>query len=675
SDVPRFVGRDDAVRRLDALLASVEAGRAGVAPIVIAALGGSGGIGKTALAVHWARRVADRFGGGQLYLNLRGYGPQPPVSADTALESLLRSLDVPPERIPASLDGRSALLRSTLAGRRSLLVLDNARDADQVRPLLPGSDTLVLVTSRSHLRALSAREGAHRISLDQLTAAESVALLRGADRAYPEAVLAELAELCDHLPLALVIVAEQLRRSGADPATLLAELRDEQERLDVLDAGEALSDVRAVFSWSYHAWEPELARMFRLLALHPGTDISVPAAAALAGVPVPVAGRLLDRLVGASQLRQPRPGRYEQHDLIRAYAAELASTDPDRDAAVRRVLDWYLRTVAHAYVATGANPLGVELPSPEPAVVPLSFGDPGAAGRWCREEFRSLMSGVRLAADHGVHEVACWLAHAALRLSSAYGESSSAEQDTTFRLGLDSARLAGNRRGEALLTKSRGFELARRRDPDGALRASRDALAIAQEIGDRQLEASLLGDIGGLHSEWGTPADAIDHHRRSRAINEEIGSDAGCAKDLNNLGYAYVLADRYDEAVETSKRSLELARRLGAHVVQGIALETLGQAYQGAGDLHAALTSYQEAIAVFGRLGHGNAQAGTMIHLGQVYHDAGRPALAREVWTEALALLDNADASKADTLRRLLRELAAAAGGAKSAPELQPGTG
>jgi hypothetical protein len=317
----------------------------------VVAVGGAGGVGKTALAVHWAHRVASHFPDGQLYANLRGYGPTDPVPPAAVLASFLDALGVPAAQVPDDLSGRAALLRTVLAGRRVLMLLDNVRDPDHVRPLLPGPGTFVLVTSRSQLRGLVAREGARRIGVGQLGDGESLQLLEkilGADAVAAEPVAArELVGLCGNLPLALAVAAERAGRDWGRPlAELVAKLRDEHERLDVLHTGDdATSDVRAVFSWSYRVLGPDAARMFRLLGLHPAGDVTAHTAAALAGIPVRRARQVLDDLVAAHQLLERRPGRYEQHDLVRAYAAELASAEEaelDRRDATRRLLAWYV---------------------------------------------------------------------------------------------------------------------------------------------------------------------------------------------------------------------------------------------------------------------------------------------------------------------------------------------
>src|SRR5215470_13466489 len=324
-----FTGRAAELRALTAMLDQAGAGAAGT--VVISAIGGTAGVGKTALALHWAHQAAGRFGDGQLYVNLRGYGPSgAPAEPAEAIRGFLDALGVPPGRIPASAEAQAGLYRSLLAGRKMLIVADNARDEAQVRPLLPASPaSLVLVTSRSQLGGLGAADGARLISLDVLPHAEAVQLLTarlGAERAAAEpAAVDQIADLCACLPLALAVAAARAAARPAFPlATVAGELADATGRLDALDAGDPSSSVRAVFSWSTRQLSAQAARMFALLGLHPGPDISVPAAASLAALDKADARRLLRELTRAHLITEHAPGRYAFHDLLRAYATEQA---------------------------------------------------------------------------------------------------------------------------------------------------------------------------------------------------------------------------------------------------------------------------------------------------------------------------------------------------------------
>jgi DNA-binding SARP family transcriptional activator/DNA-binding transcriptional regulator YiaG len=406
--VAHFTGR---ARELAVLSSLADQAARGTGTVVISAIGGMAGIGKTALAVHWAHQVAGRFPGGQLYANLRGLGLSgTPTAAAEVIRGFLDALGVPPGQIPAGLDAQAALYRSATAGRRLLIVLDHARDEQQVRPLLPSTPgCLVLVTSRHQLTGLSAAEGAHLLTLDVLTAAEARALLTarlGADRAadHPGAVT-EIAALCGHLPLALAVTAA---RAAAHPTftmpALAGELRDARGRLTTLDTGDPAVSVRAVFSWSYTQLAPGTARTFRLLGLHPGPSISVPAAASLAGIGPGRVGGHLAELARAHLVTEHSPGRYSLHDLLRAYAAEQAEAidvEADRRAAVHRMLDHYLHSTDAAstlvYPARGPIARG----APQPEVTPETMTDERAALAWLSAEHRVILAVIPRAADAG----------------------------------------------------------------------------------------------------------------------------------------------------------------------------------------------------------------------------------------------------------------------------------
>ncbi|WP_308190748.1 NB-ARC domain-containing protein [Streptomyces sp. HPF1205] len=352
ADVHAFVNRTEELGRLNAVLAGREGGQVVVSVHVVA---GTAGAGKTSLILHWAHQVKDRFPDGQLFVNLRGYDPGEPVTAEQALRRFLRALGVAPGEVPQDMDDAAALYRSILADRRMLIVLDNAATAGQVRPLLPGSGgSLVVVTSRNRLAGLAVRDGARRLTLGTLPEPEAVALLRAVTREYrpedDEESLAQLAGLCARLPLALRIAAE---RAASHPHLslddLIAELRDESVLWDALSTGsdEDAEAVRTVLTWSYRALAGPAARLFRLLGLHPAPEFGLHAAAALADLTLGRTRQLLDDLVGAHLLEQTAPDRFQFHDLLRAYATQQAHAEEgvqQRQDALHRLLEWYLHT-------------------------------------------------------------------------------------------------------------------------------------------------------------------------------------------------------------------------------------------------------------------------------------------------------------------------------------------
>jgi hypothetical protein len=404
SDVSHFTGRAAELDRLDTLLDSPADDQAPT--MVISAIAGAGGMGKTTLAVHWAHRVRDQFPDGELYVNLQGYGARPRVTPEQALDGFLHALGVSSEKIPQDVEARAGLYRSIVAGRRILMVLDNAAKADQVLPLLPGSPTcLVIVTSRSLLSGLMVRAGVERMALDVLTPDEATTLLReiiGSDRSDEEpAAVAELAKCCAYLPLALRIAAERVAaRPHLTAADVVEDLAVEAQRLDVLAAeDDETAQVRAVFSWSYRALSTETARVFRMLGLHPGPTISVPAAAALVGSDPHVIGRQLDLLAGAHLLGQTARDRFQLHDLIRVYAAECAALEDGEDMcslAVRRLFGWYMHSANSALEFLAPGVCRETLEFPLMGCTPAVFADFDEARAWHEKEagnIRAVLTG------------------------------------------------------------------------------------------------------------------------------------------------------------------------------------------------------------------------------------------------------------------------------------------
>ncbi len=558
-DTGGFTGREPELAALEALAAEIGAA------VVISAVDGAAGIGKTALAVHFAHRVADRFPNGQLHVNLRGFDPsQPPLAPDAVLAGFLRALGIHPSQIPSDIDELAALYRSVLAGRRILVILDNAVSADQVRPLLPGTPgCLVIVTSRNRLGGLVARDGARRLTLDLLTPTEAVDLLAsvaGAECvAADSAGAAELAQLCGWLPLALRVAAD---RAAAHPhltlSDLIDELTGERFRLDVLTAGEETTQVRAVFSWSYRALPPEPARAFRLLGLHLGFDISTPAAAALIGTTVHRARQLLTTLTSGHLLEETGRDRYQLHDLLRLYAAECAQTsEPETGPiAVRRLLNWYLHT-ADAFTRS-LNPgiRHVSLDPPEPVCRPPAFISHRHALDWAKAELTNLMPAVRQAAAIGEHVIA-------------------------WKLAVTLVPLFG----------------LHRRNAD-CLDALYIALAEAQELGDRTAEAWALGCLSETYLCSGHPEETTDFAERASAIAAEIGDAYALWAAPLHKGLAFLDLERFADAADYLEQALIAARQTSNLRALGVSLTCLGLAYQNLGRLMAAADLHQQALTV-----------------------------------------------------------------------------
>jgi tetratricopeptide (TPR) repeat protein len=662
-DITYFTDRAAELAKLDALLDAAIDGD--TAPVVISAIGGAGGMGKTSLAVRWAHKMRDRFPDGELCVNLRGYDAGQPVTPEQALDGFLRAMDVPGERIPQELDDRAALYRSLVAGRRMLIVLDNAADAEQVRPLLPGSATcLTLVTSRRRLSGLMARDGGARIALDVLPPDEAVRLLRqviGSDRvdAEPEAA-AELARRCAYVPLALRIVGDRLAdRPQWSIADVVEDLAEESERLDVLATeDDENTQIRTVFSWSYRALSPETARAFRLLGLNPGPDISLPAAAALLGTTTATARRQLDALTNVHLLDEPIRARYQFHDLMRTYAAERAAQDEDDDertSATERLLEWYLHT-AHAALRT-FHPAHPEIPIDPPSAsfhLP-NFKDLDHALAWCEAEHVSLLAAVRLAfksANYGIAWKMPMVMTAYLNMRNSY-----IDHIEMSEIGLAAARRMGDSQGQLRLLLNLGWAywaVCRFQQAESSLS---EALSIARQDSDRWGEGAALTDLGICHVKSGRYELAIGYLQRGLAIFEEIDKPVNQGVCLTFLSEALRGELRLDEAVEAARQGLVIHRSLGNRWGEAFALTSLGQAQSGLLLFDDAEISLREALAIFHEIEDKENAAKTLLALGDATCQLGRSDAARRSWNEALALFDELGSPDAEEVRKRLNVL------------------
>ena len=659
--VAAFAGRDAELARLDAILDGQEGHDASA--VTISVITGTAGVGKTALAVHWAHRVAPRFPGGQLYVDLRGFGPAgAALDPGQALRGFFEAFAVPPERIPAGLDDQVALYRSLLAGQRMLVVLDNARDARQVRPLLPGSPgCLAIVTSRNHLTGLIAGHGAHPLGLDLLTpeaARELMARRVGAGRAArePDAV-DEIIAGCARLPLALTIAAARAATSPGFPlAVFAADLRETGHALDPFGGDDVATDIRAVFSWSYRSLSPDTARMFRLLGLYPGPDITVCGAASLAGIAPDRARALLAELTRGHLLSEHRPGRYAFHDLLRAYASEQARDRDDdgaRRAAVRRLLDHWL----HAACAGAA--LLDPFFAPEPAGPPLPgvlLGAPATAEealRWFTAEHAALLASVPLAARSGLAGHAWRLAWALsiFLLRRGCWE----EQARACQAALDAARRAGDVAGEAhaLLLLALGDARSGRRDASPAFRES----------------LRLLDAVGGYHRSQATGhssliwiaerqeryGDMLDHAVRALELSRAAGDQTLEIMSLNDVGYSHARLGNYGPAIAYCGQALAGSRAAGERNWESAAWDSLGYIHHKLGDHQRAVTCYERSLDLCRELADRYNEAGTLDRLGDVHHSAGDARAARWAWTQALRTLDELGHPDSDRVRAKIR--------------------
>ena len=583
-DARGFTGREGELERLDGLLTERP-------PVPICVVSGSGGVGKTTLATRWAHRARDRFPDGQLYVDLHGYGPRAPMPAQDALAAFLRGLGVEAAAIPTDMEERAAHFRSLVAGRRILVLLDNARTADQVRPLLPGGATAqVLVTSRSSLSGLVAREGARRIALERLPRADAVELLRtlvGPRVAEEPAAVVELVERCARLPLALRVAAELVNAGpGRSIEALTAELADAQHALDVLDAdGDESTSVRAVLSWSYRQLPHESARAFRLLGSHPGQDLDVYAVAALTGSDLPKARAVARSLLRAHMLEESRTGRYRMHDLLRAYSLDLGrehDTRAEHRTAAERLFEHYLHTVSAATrVAHDRAGPALERAPARPEVV-RGFDTADQALGWLDVERANLVRVTRYAARIGSLREAVDLAASLRRHLSMGGHHD--EALAVHRTALEAARRLGDLTGEATANRCLGSVYRRLGLLDRAMtymHRSYDCLART----DREREPVLqLIQLGVMCVFLGRYTEAFDHLHRAQERSAGLGAEglSGQVAAHTYLGHLLHMLRRDEEALTHLSQALDLAgwdtpaRRTDAEAVSGWVYGTLG---------------------------------------------------------------------------------------------------
>ncbi|WP_410611569.1 ATP-binding protein [Amycolatopsis sp. lyj-109] len=655
-----FAGRDDQLARLDDLL--LAHGETRPAAMVISALDGTAGVGKTALAVQWAHRAEHRFADGTLFADLRGYGPSAPARPDLVLASFLHVLGVDEDRIPAELDAQVSVYRSVLAGRRVLILLDNAGTADQVRPLLPGSPgCVVLVTSRASLTGLLVAEAASQVTLDLFTPAEADVLLRrilGATRvaAEPEAV-ADLVEVCARLPLALRIAATRIAtRRHTSVAEVVADIAGGQDRLDALSSsGDERSAVRSVFDWSYTRLSDEHAGLFRRLGLHPGVEFGVPAAAAVAGIDEATAYRLLEALADVHLIESVGGRRYRFHDLLHAYAAhraELDTTPDSRREAASRLFTWYARTAqaADRLVFPGLESLDIELPTVGPGV---ALADRAQALAWLTTEQANLLAVLRSATEHHTAVVLAATARfLSLRERTLWSVRVEAET-----LGLDAARAAGDGAAEAFLLGFRGDTLADLGRWDEAEADFARQLVLARDLDDavrHQVALTGLGQIRFLQQRY---AEARDLYLRALPQARHAGARPEAVVECN-LSRISVRLGEFEQARAHAERELVLRREGADRVGEAYALCDVAVALQGLGAHDSALEYTGKAITQY------RALPGTEALLADALETAaaslertGAMVRAGECLTEAAGLLDALDAERAATLRARVREL------------------
>ncbi|MFL6071921.1 MAG: BTAD domain-containing putative transcriptional regulator [Mycobacteriales bacterium] len=655
AEVSPFVGRVGVLAQLDALLDTTPA-----APVVVA-VSGTAGVGKTALAVRWARRVADRFPDGQLYVNLHGFDSDEHATAPPeAVRDLLYGLGVSAGEVPSSPDAKIALYRSLLGRKRLLVVLDNARTADQARPLLPGGGTnFTLVTSRDSLAGLVAVNGAHPITLDVLSDLEARQLLAGRlgtgpVDAEPDAVTRVVAA-CARLPLALAIAAARIQRTGFPLAILAEELAEVDGRLDALDTGDAAGQVRAVLSWSYRTLSADAARLFRLLAVHPGPAATALSAASLAGIPVRRAAALLAELARAQLAVEPVPGRYSLHDLLRVYAAELAEAHDggvESTAATRRVLDHYALTASAA--AALLNPYDDPVPPPEPVpgVVPEPLATEHHALAWYQHEYPALSAALRHAASAGLHPHAVSLGGSLWAFLRRQGR-------WHAFIGMECVVTAAAQAAADLPREAQAHRvLAAVLTHLGRYEEACGHLTVALDLGSQHHDAACQAET---HRVWAWTCDqrgdhraAVEHSERALDRYRDAGDLVGQARSLNAIGWYLAQLGRYGLALASCERGLALLGDSENYILRAATWDSLGFSRQRLGDHRRAVTCYQHAIDLYRRSSHRYGEAESLDRLGDAHEAAGDHVAARAAWRTAAAVLDGLGHPAATTIRAKL---------------------
>ncbi|WP_178378549.1 AfsR/SARP family transcriptional regulator [Nocardiopsis flavescens] len=643
---PLLAGRARELAALDAVW------EPGASPLTV--VSGLGGIGKTSLALRWAHDHLDRFPDGQLYANLHGFSPSTPATTpESAVHDFLAALGVDKKAVPTSADAQAGLYRSLLAGRRMVIVLDNARDAEQVRPLIPGSPTcVVLVTSRDRLNGLLATDGARSLALGPLTTTEAHRLLTtriGQARvtAEPQAARA-LIDGCGHFPLALAVTAA---RAAGDPHLPLAELATElhqaETRLDALDTGDLHTSLRGVLDTSHRALPPPAARLLNLLGLLPGPSITTPAITALTGHTPHHTRTLLRTLETAHLIRQPVPGRYELHDLVRLHAKEHAHTDLPKDErhhALHALVAHFVHTAAAAnhLLAPHEIPSSVAEEEPPPSPSPaLRLEDEARALEWFTAERSTLLAVIRLASDLGLHREVwrlCWDAHLYFRRSGHVEDFiglSRTGLDVASRLGGESAPAL-----QALMQRSLASTLLMAGRPgEEPLRLLTASLAHFEETGD-PLNQAHTHQVLLLSALLTGDADAsLDHGEKSLELYRGVGDPLRESTALNNLGW--VLAHSFGEygrARDCCREALEGSRAVGYTVGQASTLDSLGSIATLAGHHAEAVEHYRLSLRAYRSLKDAFEEANTLSGLAEAHHALGEPEHARRAWQQALDL-------------------------------------
>jgi DNA-binding SARP family transcriptional activator len=656
--IPDFTGRDAELSRLDALVAG-DGGEAGTS-VVITAIAGTAGVGKTALAVHWAHRISGRFPDGQLHVNLRGFDPTGvAMKPAEAIREFLDAFGITPQQLPTSLEAQAALYRSLLAGRRVLVLLDNAADEDQVRPLLPGSPgCLVIVTSRNQLPGLIVTDGAQPVVVDLLSAQEARQLLSrriGEGRVLAETQAADdIIALCARLPLALMLVeARAATHPGFPLAVLATELRDAGGSLDAFDGADQATNVRAVFSWSYQRLSDSGRSLFRLLGLHFGPDIGTPAAASLAGLPERQIRSALAELARAHLVTERIPGRFAFHDLLRAYATEMAHTHDSEDyrsAARRRMLEHYLHTASRAdELLHRPRDRPFTLADSAPGVLRENLADPKEALAWFESEYAVLLTALRQTTGFDAH---IWQLAWVLVSYMEYQAHWRDWRDTQLA-ALDASRRLSDRLGQAHSHRLLGTVSIQLGDHDRARTHLQHALDLFGELGDNVGQAVAHRNLAVQLDRQGRYREAIPHEEQALALYQAAGHDTGVGMALNGVGWFHAHLGDYRKALTYCQQAAELQREIGDHFGEAATYDSLGYAYRHLGQQTEAIACYEKAAYLSAGLGDRYNEADALSALGDAHQAFGD---SRAAWQRALTILEQLGDPRAVNIRARMLE-------------------
>ncbi|MFJ7495173.1 ATP-binding protein [Streptomyces sp. NPDC097727] len=652
-DLATFRGREEALAAVHGL-ASQAAGRGG--RVVISAIGGMAGVGKTTLAVRWAHQVADRFPDGQLYVNLRGFeDSRRPLDPGEALGGFLGALGVPSSGIPSGTEERSALFREQTRSRQLIVVLDNARDAEQVTPLLPTSaGCLTIITSRSQLSDLAVTEGASMLGLDVWTREEALAALAariGEERCRTEPEAAsELVELCGFLPLAVAIVGAQLSAFPQIPLRIgVRELREARPRLDALSAGDRRGDVRAVFSWSYRALTPETARFFRHLALSPGPSVSAEAAASLTGAGMAAARQHLRELTSANLLSCHAGGRYVLHDLVRVYGAELVEQEKDdRFRAETRLLDYLRHNACTATRVLDRRP-GLEVPaSPPEGVMSVAVDSREEALEWFGREESTVAATLRSMDDPRLLRYRMNLTDNWVSYYSVTGRW--ADEISAKRIGLDAALVLDDPTAIARNCASLARALAETGQVDQAEEQVGLMLAQLHRLAPAN-RASAERSIGWVRGRQGRHTEALHHARQALALYRTLGDRGSEARELNAVGWYLTLLGDHRQAITMCEEALPMLQEAGNRRSEAATWDSIGYARQRLGDLDAAIADYRRSLRLYEEVLDGYNQSDVLDHIASAQLERGDDAQARASWMRAAELLSTIGNPRAAEMR------------------------